>query len=252
MSLRPTERFSNRVENYVKYRPSYPPALVDLLASRCGLTPDSTIADVGSGTGLLTQLFLQRGYRVYGVEPNGGMRQAGERFLQGYPGFTSVAATAESTTLPDSSIDLVTAGQAFHWFDFAAARREFVRILKPGSHVALIWNDRQNDATSFLHEYESLLETYCADYGDVKSENLGEADFAAWFGGEMQTATFDNSQRMDFEGLRGRLLSSSYAPLPGHPNFEPMMEALRQLFERYQVDGHVDFLYTTVVYFGSL
>ena len=145
-----TRRFSSRVDNYVKYRPSYPPEVVELLAAECGLTPGALVADIGAGTGLLAELFLQNGYRVLGVEPNREMRQAGERLLGDYPHFTSIDGTAEVTTLADKSVDIITAGQAFHWFDREKARAEFARILRPGGWVALVWNERRVDATPFL------------------------------------------------------------------------------------------------------
>src|SRR5271154_1515768 len=126
----PTARFSSRVEKYVRYRPSYPKEVVALLGKQCGLTAESVIADVASGTGIFTRLLLENGNRVFGVEPNAEMRRAGEEYLAAFPRFTSVAGTAEATTLPDHSVDIVTAAQAAHWFDRAKARREFVRILK--------------------------------------------------------------------------------------------------------------------------
>jgi ubiquinone/menaquinone biosynthesis C-methylase UbiE len=155
-----TERFSSRVEHYVRYRPGYPPEVLELLKSECGLTADSVIADVASGTGIFTRLLLENGNRVFGVEPNDDMRRAGEEFLAGYPRFTSVAGTAEATTLADHSVDLVTAAQAAHWFNFEKARREFVRILKSGGWTVLLWNDRRIEATAFLRDYEQLVLTY--------------------------------------------------------------------------------------------
>src|SRR6266446_9260655 len=110
----PTERFSNRVENYIRYRPGYPKEIIELLKAECGLFPQSVVADAGSGTGLLAKLFLENGNLVFGIEPNREMRAAGERLLQAYPRFTSIAGTAEATTLPGQSVDFVTAGQAFH------------------------------------------------------------------------------------------------------------------------------------------
>src|SRR6476469_8499971 len=138
-----TKRFSSRVENYIKYRPSYPPTVIDILTEHCQLTPAAVMADIGSGTGLLTELFLKHGNRVFGVEPNRAMREAGERLLAGYSNFTSVDGVAEATTLPDHSVAFVTAGQAFHWFDVAKTRQEFIRILQPQGWAVLVWNVRQ-------------------------------------------------------------------------------------------------------------
>ena len=146
----PTQRFTSRVEHYVRYRPSYPRDLLDLLETRCGLSSASVVADVGSGTGILSELFLENGNRVIGIEPNKEMREAAERRLRRHPRFTSVAGTAEATTLDDASADFVAAGQAFHWFDPERARTEFSRILKPGGWVVLAWNLRRKEATPFL------------------------------------------------------------------------------------------------------
>jgi SAM-dependent methyltransferase len=248
----PTRRFSSRVENYVKYRPGYPPVLVELLAAKCGLRAGSEVADVGSGTGLLTELFLQHGARVYSVEPNREMREAGERRLGGYAGFTSVDGTAEATTLPEHSVDFVTAGQAFHWFDPARTRPEFARVLRPGGWVVLVWNERRA-ATPFLAAYERLLHDYAIDYAAINHRQVGAAAIGAFFApGSFSKATFENQQVFDFDGLAGRLLSSSYAPEPGHPRHAPMLGELRAIFAAHQRDGTVAFEYDTEVYYGQL
>ncbi len=211
----PTQRFSARAEDYIRYRPSYPPAIVELLRRECGLTPQWTIADIGSDPGNLTRLFLENGNRVLGVEPNREMREAGERLLGGYLGFTSVDATAEATGLPDGSAELVAAGQAFHWFDLDQARGEFRRILRPPQWVVLVWNERRVGGTPFLEAYERLLEVYGTDYAQVRHRDAADATALDRFfsPGGYERASFENVQLFDFEGLRGRLLSSSYAPL---------------------------------------
>jgi SAM-dependent methyltransferase len=249
----PTSRFSSRVENYIKYRPSYPPAVVDLLQIECGLHAGSRIADIGSGTGLLAELLLKRGCQVFGVEPNREMREAGERLLSRYTNFTSVDGTAEATTLPKRSVGFVTAGQAFHWFDRARARAEFARILLPAGWVVLVWNDRQTSTTPFLSAYEQLLHTYAVDYAAVNHKQIDEAVLDDFFAaGGFKTATFANRQILDFEGLKGRLLSSSYTPEPGHPSHEPMLEHLRAIFAAHQNHGKVAFEYDTIVFYGRL
>ena len=253
MSKDPTARFSSRVSDYVRYRPGYPQAVVELLAQECGLTPAAVVADVGSGTGKLSELFLPGGNRVYGVEPNREMREAGERLLAAYPNFVSVEGRAEATTLEGASVDLVAAGQAFHWFDPAGARREFLRVLRPGGRVVLAWNDRRTAGTPFLEDYERLLLEYGTDYREVSMKYMVPESLSTLFGGgEIRTADFDNEQVFDFEGLRGRLASSSYAPQPGHPNFEPMMRALEELFRRHEREGRVHFTYETKVFYGRL
>ena len=244
----PTERFSSRVEDYQRYRPSYPEEVIAFLERECGLTAQSRVADIGSGTGLLSELFLRLGCEVVGVEPNADMRAAGARLLAGWPGFHSVAGRAEATTLPGGSADIVSAGQAFHWFDACAARSEFQRILKPDGWVVLVWNERLVSA-GFLADYEALLHRYSADYAQVDHRRVDDAAITRFFaGGPWRAATFPNQQHFDWQGLRGRVLSSSYAPL----NCEPLLEALAHLFETYQQAGQVSFLYETKLYIGQL
>ncbi len=242
------------MENYARYRPGYPSEVLSLLRQRCGLTEESGIADVGSGTGALARLFLEDGNRVFGVEPNTEMRLAGERLLGRYERFTSVAAKAEETTLPEGSVDFVVAGQAFHWFDPGPTRGEFVRILKPGGTVALIWNTRRKAGEPFLAGYEQLLRSHGTDYRGVYHGRRGSRenirDF--FYPDAVEEATFENRQAFDLEGLRGRLLSSSYVPDVGEPGHQEMMEGARRLFEEHQTDGTVVLAYDTQVFFGPL
>ncbi len=257
--LHPTERFSTRVENYVKYRPGYPPDVLKLLRTECGLTPRWVIADIGSGTGILTRIFLEHGNRVFGVEPNREMREAGERLLAGHSGFVSIAGTGEATTLPDHGVDLITAGQAAHWFDLRQSRAEFLRILRPGGWAALIWNQRRSaqppcgtGSTPFMTDYDRFVYTFGIAYEAVNHANLGPADFQAFFGPHgYRLSSFVNEQVFDFEALRGRVLSSSYMPEPGHPSFEPMAAALQALFDAHQANGEVRFEYDTDVFYGQ-
>jgi SAM-dependent methyltransferase len=250
--LDPTRRFSNRVENYLKYRPGYPPEIISLLESDCGLTTESTIADIGSGTGLLTELLLQHGNRVFGVEPNAEMRVAGEKFLARYPNFQSVDGAAESTTLPDHSVDFVSAGQAFHWFDRERARPEFERILKPTGWLVLIWNGYRIETSALMAAYQELVVRYGTDYSEVQREVVG-CDVEEFYApGNCRFAQFDFQQTFDYEGLQGRLLSASYAPEPDHPNYLAMLKDLRKVFDAHQKDGRVNFAYETEVYYGQL
>jgi SAM-dependent methyltransferase len=248
-----TARFSSRVDNYVKYRPSYPPEVVTLLTSECELTAGALVADIGAGTGLLAQLFLKNGYRVLGVEPNREMREAGARLLAGYAHYTSIDGTAEATTLGDQSVDIITAGQAFHWFDWEKARAEFARILRPCGRVALVWNERRIDSTPFLAAYEQLLHTYSSEYETLNHHQVNQPMIAAFFkAGTFQSQPFENRQIFDFEGVKGRLLSSSYTPEPGQPAYQPMLEELAAMVRANQVDGTVVFEYDTNVYYGQL
>lgn len=248
----PTSRFSDRVDNYLRHRPGYPAAVLELLKDECGLKPSSVVADIASGTGLLTRMFLENGNRVYGVEPNPEMRRAGERLLRPYPNFTCVAAAAESTSLPEHSVDFVTAAQAAHWFDLPKARAEFARILRPEGWCVLLWNERRTDATPFLCAYEKILLVYGADYKEVRHERT-TAEIDSFFApSKFHSRSFDMRQEFDYPALEGRLLSSSYTPSQGHPNYTPMLKALRAIFDEFNVDGRVTFEYDTRMYYGQL
>jgi SAM-dependent methyltransferase len=247
------ERFSNRVADYVRYRPGYPAAVVDLLRTECSLRPGHAIADVGSGTGFLSELFLKNGNRVIGVEPNQEMREGGEEYLAQYKNFTSVNGSAESTTLANASVDFVTASQAFHWFDPTAARAEFIRILKPGGWVIILWHDRRMEEKQLTREYEELLERFGIDYKRVKDaypELHHIQDFFA--GGHFLSRDLPHEQVLDWDGLRGRLRSSSFTPREGHANYEPMMAELDRIFHAHEQQGHVRLEYWTRIYLGQL
>ena len=243
--------FSGRVQNYIKYRPTYPPALLDLLAEKCALTPASVIADIGSGTGILTEMFLQRGNPVFAVEPNAEMRNAAEQLLGRYPNFTSVGADAESTTLRPQSVDFVTAGQAFHWFKMEVARVEFHRILKPRGWVALIWNLPRTE-TPFEKDYDEIWRNDLRDSHEARDqfETLVEKFFGA---ARFQRVTLKGvSQNMDREHLAGRVLSSSAATQPGDAGYESFLKKIHGIFERRQQNGRVVLRYKTEVFFGNL
>ena len=249
----PTTRFSSRVENYIRYRPGYPPQTIALLEEECGLAHESVVADIGSGTGILSEMFLKNGNTVYGVEPNREMREAGERLLRAYENFRSVDASAEATTLATASVDFITAGQAFHWFDRRAARLEFQRILKPGGWTVFIWNDRRADSTPFLVAYERLLVEYGTDYEVVNHRNIDEDVIGDFFEpGDFRVKTIDNRQEFDFEGLKGRLLSSSYTPEENHQNYRPMLRELERIFREHEENGLVAFEYDARIYYGQL
>ena len=247
MQMNSHTRFSDRVADYARTRPDYPKALFELLGREASLGRGTSVADIGSGTGISARRLAETGAAVFAVEPNAAMRDQGEDER-----IVSIDGSAENTTLPDASVELVTAFQAFHWFDRTAARREFARILKPQGLVALVWNDRLEDATPFLRGYEALLREFSNDYLAVRHGAIAQGDLADWFGGGMCTACFENAQTFDFDGLLGRLLSSSYAPPEGHPQHAPMVSALRELFDRTQKNGHVEFLYATNAYYGPL
>ena len=248
-----TLRFSNRVENYVKYRPRYPGDVIEALQKDCALTSASLIADIGSGTGALTELFLQNGNQVVAVEPNREMRKAAEDLLNIYPGFRSIEGRAEATTLNDLSFDFVVVGQAFHWFDIREARREFMRIIKPSGWVMVVWNERAFDTTPFLVAYDQLLQRHAPDYARERHKNVYDTALDDFYGvGGFASKAFHYSQELDYEGMKGRLLSSSYTPVPGHPNYEPMIAELSEIYRDHEINGRVTFEYITRMYFGRL
>lgn len=249
----PTTRFSGRVEDYVRYRPHYPPAVVRALEEGCGLSSDSVVADVGSGTGILSQTVLELGSRVFGVEPNREMREAGERMLARFPRFTSVDGRAEETTLPDASVDFVMAGQAFHWFDRERSHAEFARILRPGGWVTLVWNKRRKTGTPLVVAYERLLLEHALDYTAVDHDRITDGMIAEFFGpAAVQVRSFENHQVLDYAALEGYLRSASYVPAPGHPSHATMVQALRVIFDELEVGGSVVLEHDTLLYFGQL
>lgn len=249
----PTERFSDRAAEYTKYRPSYPAELLTFMRDKLGLTAVHVVADVGSGTGILAKLFLDNGNVVYGVEPNAAMRQAADASLAGYEHFHSVAGRAEATTLKPDQADYVVAGQAFHWFHADEARIEFRRILKRGGWVVLIWNSQRRAGTPFLEAYETFLKQWGTDYAEVQRRYDVTASLLALFGGSAYGRTsFENAQSLDSDGLRGRVLSSSYMPGAEHPRHGAMLDALRSLFDEHQEGGRVRIDYDTDVYFATL
>jgi SAM-dependent methyltransferase len=218
------------------------------------LTEDNVIADVGSGTAILARLFLDNGNRVIAVEPNDEMRRAGELLLSAYGRFGSVTGTAEATTLPQSSVDLIAVGQAFHWFDPAQARREFARVLTGGGRVILVWNDRRKHGESFQEAYEKLLETYASDYADVERGRKGSLEnIRSFFApNPVHTATFGNRQVLDYDGLLGRLRSSSYVPAGGRSGHSEMLDELQRIFREHEHGGRVVMEYDTQAYCGLL
>jgi SAM-dependent methyltransferase len=251
-----TERFSHRVDYYLRARPKYPAALLRFFQSDLRLSPAHVVADIGSGTGFLTELFVRNGNPTFAVEPNGPMRAAAEDSLKEWPNFHSVDGTAEVTNLANASVDFVTAGQAFHWFNVDLAAKEFRRILKPGGVVALIWNERLSDASPFMAGYDKLIETFRKD-GESSRPKLqdekGEQNIGRFFGsGGYQLATFENPQMLDREGLIDRIVSSSYMPLPGEERHAELLKSTNVLFDSHQQNHSVAVLHETRVYYGSL
>jgi SAM-dependent methyltransferase len=247
----PEERFSDRVANYVKYRPSYPLQVVETLSRQCGLNNESAIADIGSGTGIFTSLLMDAGFRVMAVEPNREMRLAAEERFAGNPLFLSNDGTAEHTGLNSCSVDLIVAAQAFHWFDRSACSSEFRRILKPGGMLALVWNQRKTDSP-FHKAYDELLNRFSGEYREVNHRNIPDNAIRDFFGRACCLFTFENCQDFDFDGLKGRMLSSSYTPVPDSLEYNPMLEELRRLFSAFSQNGRVIFEYETRLFVGEL
>jgi len=247
------ERFSSRVDAYARYRPSYPQAVVDSLMRKFPSVSASSlsVADVGSGTGIFARLLLDNGLTVYGIEPNTSMRKRAEETLSSYRGFWSVGGEATHTALPDHSVDVVTAAQAFHWFAVPGAVREFSRVLKYSGLVLLVWNDRRTSVDKFHEEYEALLLRYCPEYADVNHRNVTLQSICDLFvGWKISIEHFENDQHVSFAGLKGRLDSSSYCPAPDHSDYRPLMDGLFDLFNRFNRNGEIVLRQDCTVYFA--
>ncbi len=249
----PKLRFSDRVDDYLKYRPRYGREVVDALRDACGLDSKHIIADVGCGTGFSAQPFLEHGNRVIGIEPNREMREAGKQFLARYPQFEMREGSAEHTGLPDKSVDFVLAGQAFHWFPLLETRAEFARILKPDGWVVLIWHDRLLDATPFLRAYEDFLCRHAVDYQQVVHRKVANSEVMGEFfrPDTVNLLSLSAEQRVDLDGLLGRIRSSSYMPREG-ARAEAMLAGVPELFSSYQQDGAVLLQYQTKIFYGHL
>lgn len=247
-----TKRFSNRVEDYVKYRPHYPGAIVSFLAGQYDLTPDKILADIGAGTGISSKPFLEEGYKVKAVEPNREMLDKAIELLGGYPGFSPVSGTAEKTTLKAHSVDAIIAGQAFHWFNREKCKTEFRRILKNAGLLAVIWNERLIESP-FEIAYDALIVKHASDYVKVDHRNISMEDMVRFFDpAPVELNVFSNKQVFDFEGLKGRLLSSSYMPAKGDAGYDAMIEDLELLFHRFKENELIVINYATKLYSGIL
>ncbi|MCI0452353.1 MAG: class I SAM-dependent methyltransferase [Candidatus Latescibacteria bacterium] len=249
--LNPRTRFSNRVDDYIRYRPGYPPELLAWLREAICLSPSWRVADIGSGTGLLSSHFLEAGCTLIGVEPNAAMRAAAERAFAENPRFVSVAGSAEATTLADHSIDLVSAGQAFHWFEPVATRREWRRILKPAGYALVVFNSRLIEATPFMRAYDQYLIDHAVDYTGVDHRRGVQEKLHSVFDG-YQEKRFRFTLRHRYDDVRGLSMSSSYVPAPGHPRHEAFFAGLQEIFDAHATDGVVDFPYETEAYVGRV
>ncbi|HVX25358.1 MAG TPA: methyltransferase domain-containing protein [Parafilimonas sp.] len=180
------------------------------------------------------------------------MREKAEQLLKKYSSFKSINGTAEQTNLQNESIDLITAAQAFHWFDAEKTKQEFQRILKQNGYCCLIWNERLVNS-DFLKAYEQLLKDYSTDYTKVDHKNIDDKKIDAFFApNKVIKQSFSNKQVFDFESLKGRLLSSSYAPDGNHPKHHTMIEHLKHIFDSFNQNNQVQFDYETKVYLARL
>ncbi len=252
--VRPTSRFTDRVQNYVKARPGYPQEIVALLERKCGLTHRATLVDVGCGTGLLARLFCDYGCRVVGVEPNAAMRDAGRQFLAPYANFQMIDGKAENMPLPGTSADFITAGQAFHWFDLDAARHEFLRILRPNGWTALIWNDREFTGSPFAEAYEKMALEFGTDYNEVHQRGKIDTPTLERFYGNSAVAqeSFPNAQSLEHDAFVARVLSASYMPGPGHPRHEQLLQEIDRIFRENARQGRIEMRYAATVYYGQM
>ncbi|MFW9930941.1 MAG: class I SAM-dependent methyltransferase [Candidatus Thorarchaeota archaeon] len=253
MTLDSTKRFSNRVRNYSLYRPTYPTKVIDILNEEIKFDTKKKVADIGSGTGILTKIFLDNRNFVYAVEPNHEMRSEAEKNLINYSNFHSVDGTAEKTNLASKEVDFITVGQAFHWFKHDITKLEFQRILKPSSYACLIWNSRAHKLSSFNYDYEEFIKKYSNDYNEVTHENIYDEIFNSFFDLEgYKKFELDNQQILDFKGLKGRTFSSSYMPNEDSEEAENILEELKGLFEKYQEKNCVIMKYITEIFLGRL
>ncbi|MEM9917641.1 MAG: class I SAM-dependent methyltransferase [Bacteroidota bacterium] len=248
----PQLRFSETVDNYIRYRPGYPKAILELMAEEMGLEESAVIADIGSGTGKLTQLFLDEDHLVYGVEPNREMRRAAEDLLVEYDNFSSVSGSAEQTTLDNQSVDFVVAGQAYHWFEAAAFRKECLRLLPTEGWAVIVWNDREDEHSEFMKAYEAFLQKYSTDYKEIDLRRIDQKALQVLYAkSPIRHAAFNNQQLFDWEGLKGRYLSCSYALKQDHKDYEEALQRLQQIFEQYAEENQVIMKYKTSVYYGQ-
>lgn len=253
MNSESTQRFSHTVDNYIRFRPGYPEEIISFMQQEFGLSYSSVIADIGSGTGKLTELFLKNGCPTFAVEPNDAMREAGEKLLGHYSNFTSINGTAEQTNLMDHAVDFVTAGQAFHWFDVSKSRAELIRILKPNGWALLIWNKRMDERSAFMESYNTFLHQYSTDLEKINLRRINKEQFLAFYGNsDYRLKTFEHYQTFDFAGVKGRYLSCSYAYSENHPGYRGAIEALASLVEDHNKSGVIKMWYRTEIYYGRL
>ncbi|MHA1946494.1 MAG: class I SAM-dependent methyltransferase [Candidatus Hodarchaeales archaeon] len=252
--MEPTTRFTDKAKYYHSGRPGYPKEVLTIIKNITNITANSTsiIADIGSGTGKLSEIFLKYGVTVIGIEPNKAMREIAELKMKGYENYISIDGTAESTGIKDHSVDLITGGQSFHWFNLPKTRKEFQRILKPDRYVVIVWNNRKAEISQFFREYKTILNDFGTDYHEVTKAKFSNEDFSDFFGsGNYERFLCPNKQWSDFEGLRLRLLSTSYIPHEESDSYPAMIKRLKELFKKHQINKLVSLEYETEILIGK-
>jgi ubiquinone/menaquinone biosynthesis C-methylase UbiE len=247
-----TQRFTGRAESYSKYRPSYPIQILDIFEKEAKFDSTKVVADIGSGTGILSRLFLENGNKVFGVEPNDDMRRLAELNLEEFQKFESIKGTAENTGLEDESVDLIAVAQALHWFDPEKSWREFRRIAKHGCYLCVLYNDRKKDDPSGItHEYEEIIQKYARN--KPKLERI-EDDILSQFFKEWSFKKFSlpNKQILEFEGFLGRVSSASYMPRPSDLEFSAVERELKDVFDKHHKDSKITLSYDTNIFLGLI
>lgn len=247
-----TQNFSGLANVYTMGRPVYATEFIDMLYSKYGVTEESIIADIGSGTGKLAKQLLDKGSMVYGVEPNADMRSIAIRELQNYAKFEAVNGTASQTTLKDNSIDYVTVAQAFHWFDVTEFKKECKRILRKDGLVFLVWNMRDMSSVVNQASYE-IYKEYCPKFkgfsGGIQKDDIRIREF---FDNDYEYVTFKNPLFYDKETFIHRSLSGSYSLRQGEEGYSEYVLRLRELFDEYEENGYLEMANNTVVYVGKI
>jgi ubiquinone/menaquinone biosynthesis C-methylase UbiE len=247
-----TTRFSTKAEVYARARPRYPRTVVTFLEEQGVLRPDSMIADIGVGTGLSAEPFLEAGYQVIGVEPNERMRLEGDAYLKKYSRYRSVIGTAEATTLADASVEVAIAAQAFHWFDIESTRAEMQRILKPGGWFVAMWNHRNHQSSPVQEQYETILRKYCSEYPRLAILYRSPERSAAFFVNGYHDATLPNPGQMSWDLFAARIQSASYIPKETEREYGQMIQEMQQLFEKYAHGGVLRFDLEIWLHWGVL
>lgn len=249
-----SERYSDKTEDYAKYRPNFPDELVEYLYMKGDISNTAVIADIGSGTGRFTRLLLEKGNLVYGVEQNNEMRIKAEELLSQFSKFVSIKGSAERTGLEDKSIDLITIAQAFHWFNKEESLMEFKRILKDNGQVFIVWDDFVSDYNDFTKELSAASSTFrnVQPQSDVKKSTRNEMIEEFFKDNKYITTTFMREIYQGFDGIKGGMLSASYAPKLGEENYEVFILELQRVFDKYQNNGSVCTAFRSVCYLGRL